>query len=177
MLLSKYHHQNQMVVEVAAQVHGGLCQSLGVRAVGNRVIRLFPGTHTQTAWLTSPPSISRVGVQRLLVLFVGKNKRRNIISEMELLKARDCLHLFVFVCLFYWWMYLFRVIFYFARIFCSKKTGEEVLPVYLARFYLALHQGLRQNDGTVVSSHHDSHASHSSRHGVRVKIICSECHL
>lgn len=57
----------------------------------------------------------------------------------------------------------------FSRIFCSKKTGEEILPVYLARFYLALHQGLRQNDGTVVSSHHDSNASQSNRHGVRVK--------
>ncbi|XP_059483480.1 ral GTPase-activating protein subunit beta isoform X11 [Neocloeon triangulifer] len=28
------------------------------------------------------------------------------------------------------------------RIFCSKKTGEEILPVYLARFYLALKVGL-----------------------------------
>lgn len=59
------------------------------------------------------------------------------------------------------------------RIFCSKKTGEEILPVYLARFYLALHQGLRQNDGTVVSSHHDSNASQSNRHGVRTG-TCSE---
>lgn len=24
------------------------------------------------------------------------------------------------------------------RIFCAKKTGEEILPVYLARFYLAV---------------------------------------
>ncbi|XP_055591582.1 ral GTPase-activating protein subunit beta isoform X3 [Uranotaenia lowii] len=29
------------------------------------------------------------------------------------------------------------------RIFCAKKTGEEILPVYLARFYMALHQGLK----------------------------------
>ncbi|XP_055713070.1 ral GTPase-activating protein subunit beta isoform X5 [Phlebotomus papatasi] len=29
------------------------------------------------------------------------------------------------------------------RIFCAKKTGEEILPVYLARFYVALQQGLR----------------------------------
>lgn len=29
------------------------------------------------------------------------------------------------------------------RIMCSKKTGEEILPVYLARFYLAVQQGLR----------------------------------
>lgn len=29
------------------------------------------------------------------------------------------------------------------RIFCSKKTGEEILPVYLARFYLALEQSLK----------------------------------
>ncbi len=28
------------------------------------------------------------------------------------------------------------------RIFCGKKTGEEILPVYLARFYLAVQQGL-----------------------------------
>ena len=28
------------------------------------------------------------------------------------------------------------------RIVCSKKTGEEIMPVYLARFYLALQQGL-----------------------------------
>ena len=28
------------------------------------------------------------------------------------------------------------------RIFCSKKTGEEISPMYLARFYLALQQGL-----------------------------------
>ncbi|XP_061428137.1 ral GTPase-activating protein subunit beta isoform X2 [Lethenteron reissneri] len=29
------------------------------------------------------------------------------------------------------------------RIFCSKKTGEEILPVYLARFYMVLIQGLQ----------------------------------
>lgn len=29
------------------------------------------------------------------------------------------------------------------RIFCAKKTGEEILPVYLARFYLALDQSLK----------------------------------
>ena len=29
------------------------------------------------------------------------------------------------------------------RIFCSKKTGEEVLPSYLARFYMAVQQGLK----------------------------------
>jgi hypothetical protein len=28
------------------------------------------------------------------------------------------------------------------RIFCSKKTGEEISPMYLARFYLSLQQGL-----------------------------------
>lgn len=32
------------------------------------------------------------------------------------------------------------------RIFCAKKTGEEILPVYLARFYLALQQGLKINE-------------------------------
>ncbi|XP_064215027.1 ral GTPase-activating protein subunit beta isoform X7 [Tribolium castaneum] len=29
------------------------------------------------------------------------------------------------------------------RIMCAKKTGEEILPVYLARFYLAVQQGLK----------------------------------
>ncbi|CAH1959125.1 unnamed protein product [Acanthoscelides obtectus] len=29
------------------------------------------------------------------------------------------------------------------RIMCAKKTGEEILPVYLARFYLAIIQGLK----------------------------------
>ncbi|XP_030759935.1 ral GTPase-activating protein subunit beta isoform X2 [Sitophilus oryzae] len=29
------------------------------------------------------------------------------------------------------------------RIFCAKKTGEEILPVYLARFYMAVFQGLK----------------------------------
>jgi hypothetical protein len=29
------------------------------------------------------------------------------------------------------------------RIFCSKKTGEEILPSYLARFYIAVHKGLK----------------------------------
>lgn len=28
------------------------------------------------------------------------------------------------------------------RLFCAKRSGEEILPVYLARFYLALHYGL-----------------------------------
>ena len=32
------------------------------------------------------------------------------------------------------------------RIFCAKKTGEEILPVYLARFYLAIQQGLKMNE-------------------------------
>ncbi|XP_015034988.2 ral GTPase-activating protein subunit beta isoform X4 [Drosophila pseudoobscura] len=29
------------------------------------------------------------------------------------------------------------------KIFCAKKTGEEILPVYLARFYMALQQCLK----------------------------------
>ncbi|XP_031423890.1 ral GTPase-activating protein subunit beta isoform X5 [Clupea harengus] len=32
------------------------------------------------------------------------------------------------------------------RIFCSKKTGEEILPVYLSRFYMILIQGLQISD-------------------------------
>ncbi|XP_042214710.1 ral GTPase-activating protein subunit beta-like isoform X3 [Homarus americanus] len=60
------------------------------------------------------------------------------------------------------------------RIFCSKKTGEEILPVYLARFYIALHQGLRQSDPSVSASHHESgHSSSSRSHGIR-NGICSE---
>ncbi|CAH0560851.1 unnamed protein product [Brassicogethes aeneus] len=31
------------------------------------------------------------------------------------------------------------------RIMCAKKTGEEILSVYLARFYLAVSQGLKLN--------------------------------
>ncbi|KAJ8675024.1 hypothetical protein QAD02_010810 [Eretmocerus hayati] len=31
------------------------------------------------------------------------------------------------------------------RIFCAKKTGEEILPAYLARFYQAMHHGLKIN--------------------------------
>uniref|UniRef100_A0A671SKM0 Ral GTPase-activating protein subunit beta n=1 Tax=Sinocyclocheilus anshuiensis TaxID=1608454 RepID=A0A671SKM0_9TELE len=32
------------------------------------------------------------------------------------------------------------------RIFCSKKTGEEILAVYLSRFYMVLIQGLQISD-------------------------------
>ncbi|XP_025410091.1 ral GTPase-activating protein subunit beta isoform X8 [Sipha flava] len=32
------------------------------------------------------------------------------------------------------------------RIFCSKKTSEEILPVYLARFYMAIYEGLHINE-------------------------------
>lgn len=34
------------------------------------------------------------------------------------------------------------------RIFGAKKTSEEILPVYLARFYMALQQGLKVNEKT-----------------------------
>ncbi|KAF7287226.1 hypothetical protein GWI33_002045 [Rhynchophorus ferrugineus] len=34
------------------------------------------------------------------------------------------------------------------RIFCAKKTGEEILPVYLARFYMAISQGLKSNSNS-----------------------------
>lgn len=33
-----------------------------------------------------------------------------------------------------------------SRIFCSKKTGEEILPAYLSRFYMILVQGLQITD-------------------------------
>ena len=29
------------------------------------------------------------------------------------------------------------------RIFCSHKTGETILPVYLSRFYIAMYYGLQ----------------------------------
>ncbi|KAM6977467.1 ral GTPase-activating protein subunit beta-like [Aplochiton taeniatus] len=32
------------------------------------------------------------------------------------------------------------------RIFCSKKTGENILPIYLSRFYMVLIQGLQISD-------------------------------
>lgn len=32
------------------------------------------------------------------------------------------------------------------RIFCSKKTFEEILPVYLARFYMSVYEGLHINE-------------------------------
>uniref|UniRef100_A0A8D8LTB4 Ral GTPase-activating protein subunit beta n=1 Tax=Cacopsylla melanoneura TaxID=428564 RepID=A0A8D8LTB4_9HEMI len=32
------------------------------------------------------------------------------------------------------------------RIFGAKKTGEEILPIYLARFYICLQQGLRVSE-------------------------------
>lgn len=41
--------QNQMVVEVLAQLHVDLCQSLVVKTVESQVIRLYQESHTQTA--------------------------------------------------------------------------------------------------------------------------------
>ena len=35
------------------------------------------------------------------------------------------------------------------RIFCSKKTEETISPLYLARFYVALHEGLQVKDRVV----------------------------
>ena len=35
------------------------------------------------------------------------------------------------------------------RIYCSKKTEETISPLYLARFYVALHEGLQVNDRVV----------------------------
>ena len=35
------------------------------------------------------------------------------------------------------------------RIFCSKKTEETISPLYLARFYVALHEGLQVHDRIV----------------------------
>lgn len=36
------------------------------------------------------------------------------------------------------------------RIFCSKKTSEEILPVYLARFYMAVYEGLHINEVKII---------------------------
>lgn len=36
------------------------------------------------------------------------------------------------------------------RLFCAKKNGEDILPVYLARFYTALQQGLKIPDSSEV---------------------------
>ncbi|XP_021945273.1 ral GTPase-activating protein subunit beta isoform X1 [Folsomia candida] len=38
------------------------------------------------------------------------------------------------------------------RIFCSKKTGEDILPSYLARFYIAVHKGLKETRSEVLVS-------------------------
>lgn len=40
------------------------------------------------------------------------------------------------------------------RLFCAKRTGEEILPVYLARFYLAVQYGLMDGEarGLILSS-------------------------
>ena len=32
------------------------------------------------------------------------------------------------------------------RIFCAKKTGEDILPAYSARFYQAMYHGLKVNE-------------------------------
>ncbi|XP_064621956.1 ral GTPase-activating protein subunit beta-like isoform X2 [Lineus longissimus] len=38
------------------------------------------------------------------------------------------------------------------RIFCAHKTGEDILPVYLSRFYIAMHYGLRVSEPENFSS-------------------------
>lgn len=58
------------------------------------------------------------------------------------------------------------------RIFCSKKTGEEILPVYLARFYIALHQGLREADAAILSPH-ESTQPPTQRYSTKTG-MCSE---
>ena len=37
------------------------------------------------------------------------------------------------------------------RIFCSKKTGEEILPIYLSRFYMIIQQCLRSKEVIFIS--------------------------
>lgn len=37
------------------------------------------------------------------------------------------------------------------RIFCAKKTGEEILPVYLARFYQAMYHGLKVDEVSITA--------------------------
>ncbi|KAK3862467.1 hypothetical protein Pcinc_031674 [Petrolisthes cinctipes] len=59
------------------------------------------------------------------------------------------------------------------RIFCSKKTGEEILPVYLARFYIALQQGLKLNDLPVLSPHEANQVPLNRYQSARTG-VCSE---
>ena len=44
------------------------------------------------------------------------------------------------------------------KIICSHKTGEEILPVYLSRFYIALYYGLAVDhvSAYIVLTQHDS---------------------
>ena len=47
------------------------------------------------------------------------------------------------------------------RIFCHKKTDEEISPLYLARFYLALQKGLflqKVNIHTYKSKHNGDYS-------------------
>lgn len=32
------------------------------------------------------------------------------------------------------------------RIYCAKRTGEEILPIYLSRFYMIIQQSLRTKE-------------------------------
>lgn len=53
-----------------------------------------------------------------------------------------------------------------SRIFCAKKTGEEILPVYLARFYQAIYHGLKVDEVSSVLSSYSSRCKlilHSKR--------------
>lgn len=78
------------------------------------------------------------------------------------------------------------------RIMCSKITGEEILPVYLARFYMSLQQGLRVRDDCICGEDMVSILLNSSNlfrldlNGVRmllptfinaIEIVLSECEL
>ncbi|KAK7085953.1 hypothetical protein SK128_026618, partial [Halocaridina rubra] len=60
------------------------------------------------------------------------------------------------------------------RIFCSKKTGEEILPVYLARFYLAIHQGLRQAETPSTPAHQEQVTVASNKYQGSKSSVCSE---
>lgn len=37
------------------------------------------------------------------------------------------------------------------RMMCSHKTGEEILPIYMARFYIVLYYGLQLDKVVVIS--------------------------
>lgn len=81
-----------------------------------------PGSlHGESSAASSPGSSLSIGAETTVPTSVGLNKIMDDRYETGRAEAIGAL----------------------ARIFCSKKTGEEILPVYLARFYLVMQHGLK----------------------------------